>query len=273
MQTRVANNRYPCRNIWRSACVAIGATLLWTCQTQTAGVSPGPLGSSFVDDLSKLNPAFWYIGDFAFPDEWNDTAWSPNAVRLKPEGLTVTLRPRRSQGKSFVSGMIQTRAVYHYGRYEVVMQPARGSGLVTGFFTYTGPYFGTRQDEIDFEFLGKSTRSVQLNFWRGASMLGLSVPLGVDAAERPRIYAFEWLPDSIRWFIDDRLLHEVTGPASDLPDTPGKIYLSLWAVGPSFYAWAGPANIPGPVTARFLCVSFQAYGENTPACSDRYMDK
>src|SRR3546814_5031761 len=79
-------------------------------------------------------------------------------------------------------------------------------------------------DEIDFEFLGKSPRQVQVNYYtarKGGHET--MIDLGFDASEDFHTYAFEWRPDSIRWFVDGRQVHEETGQRGPLPSTPGKI--------------------------------------------------
>ena len=83
---------------------------------------------------------------------------------------------------------------YHYGLYEVCMKPAKSDGIVSSFFTYTGPYDEpkTQWDEIDIEFLGKDTAKVQFNYYvdskGGHEYL---YDLGFDASEDFHVYAFD----------------------------------------------------------------------------------
>ncbi|MCX4195280.1 family 16 glycosylhydrolase [Methylobacterium organophilum] len=53
-------------------------------------------------------------------------------------------------------------------------------------------------DEIDFEWLGKDTSKVQLNYFVGGVGEHVSLDaLGFDAATTTADYAFEWLPDRL----------------------------------------------------------------------------
>src|SRR3546814_5746693 len=65
-------------------------------------------------------------------------------------------------------------------------------------------------DEIDFEFLGKSPRQVQVNYYTaGKGGHETMIDLGFDASEDFHTYAFEWRPDSIRWFRSEEHMSEL----------------------------------------------------------------
>src|SRR3546814_9681975 len=81
--------------------------------------------------------------------------------------MTITLTNTGASGRRFASGEYQSRRFFGYGRFEARLKAIAAPGIVTGFFTYTGPSFdGDPHDEIDFEFLGKSPRQVQVNYYR-----------------------------------------------------------------------------------------------------------
>src|SRR3546814_9511642 len=80
--------------------------------------------------------------------------------------MTITLTNTGASGRRFASGEYQSRRFFGYGRFEARLKAIAAPGIVTGFFTYTGPSFdGDPHDEIDFEFLGKSPRQVQVNYY------------------------------------------------------------------------------------------------------------
>ena len=136
------------------------------------------------------------------------------------------------------------------------IKPARGVGVVTGFFTYTGPHYGTRHDEIDIEFLGKDTRHIHLAWFRDGVLKTRLVPLGFDAADEPRRYRFDWLPDRIRWYVDDRLIFSIEGGPDDLPSVPGRLFANIWAADPTIANWAGLAEPDVRGEAVFRDLSF-----------------
>jgi len=65
---------------------------------------------------------------------------------------------------------------------------------------------------------------------------------------RPRRYAFEWHSDRLRWYVEDRLIFEVTDKEAQLPKEPGFLFANLWAVDKSVQSWAGLA--PDGTTAQ-----------------------
>lgn len=52
----------------------------------------------------------------------------------------------------YSGGEFRTKEFYGYGKYEVCMKPAKNDGIVSSFFTYTGPSDNNPWDEIDIEF-------------------------------------------------------------------------------------------------------------------------
>src|SRR6056297_2922029 len=109
---------------------------------------------------------------------------SPSARR----GPHDPARPERCE-QDFVGAEVQRSRRTHFGHYEVVMRAARGHGVISSFFTYTGPYFGDPHEEIDFEFLGRDPTKVWLNrFYDGEKLPGQWIELGFDASEAPHLY-------------------------------------------------------------------------------------
>ena len=128
-----------------------------------------------------------------------------------------------------------------YGTYQTRMRTAAGSGLNTNFFTYIGPAVtpGERWDEIDFEFLGKNPRTVQLNYYvDGKGGHEKIVNLGFDASEGFHNYSFVWSPLKIKWYVDGKLVHETAkGEAAEQSgaDLPPAV------VGGAEYEWLAGA--------------------------------
>lgn len=247
-------------------------------QTPYAGERPVPANvmnstsSAFIALFGDGdNSARWHRSDHpGTVDFWaNDT--SARNVDASVEGLklSITDTTRSSRGHDWLTGELSSKQTYGYGRYEVVMKAARGSGLVSAFFTYTGPYFGQPHDEIDIEFLGKDTRRVELNMFKnGVASASEVIRLPFDAAEDYHLYVIEWRPDRVAWYIDGELAHE-TEPGSDgIPTTPGKITMNLWTG--NLYGWHGRPNFESGVTADYACVSYRPFGEPARACSDFY---
>lgn len=190
-----------------------------------------------------------------------------------PTSSGTLLTARRTPGLSvpFTSSEMSTGTTYSYGRYEVIMRPARGEGIVSAFFTYTGPWFGDPHDEIDIEFLGKDTTRIFLNYFRnGRRGSHATIELPFDAADADRLYAFEWTPEGITWFIEGVPVYASPAGETRLPAAPGRIYMNVWPGAPSIHGWTGQPRLARPAGAHFSCVSFVPMGGTGPACADVY---
>lgn len=142
----------------------------------------------------------------------------------------------------------RTRKMYHYGMYEVRMKPIKNDGVVSSFFTYTGPSDNNPWDEIDIEFLGKDTTKMQLNYFtNGVGQHEYIYDLGFDASEEFHEYAFEWLEDSITWYVDGVEIHKAT---KDIPQTPGKVMMNTWP-GTGVDSWLNAFDGTVPLTAEY----------------------
>lgn len=248
---------------------------LWFCPALVlAGAVQAEPGGAFLSRLDDLSGPEWFVGDFAIKRPSFRTAWSRNAVERDPESGAVVLNlfpaPPESD-KDFFGAEIQRTEPTHYGRYEVVMTAARGEGVISAFFTYTGPYFDDPHDEIDFEFLGRDTTRVWVTrFADGDRLPGEWVELGFDAAEGPHLYTFEWLPDRIVWYADGNEIFRVEDEDTTLPTTPGRIYISIWGGAPGQADWSGVAPDDMRAEASYQCISFRPPDSDAPMCSDDF---
>lgn len=218
--------------------------------------------SAFHDPFETLDAGRWHVADYDFDHPHFDTDWRRRQVQhegpasrlalvIAPRAMATPARRNRFEGAS-----LRRRETTGFGRYEAEIKPARGAGLVTGFFLYTGPYYGTRHDEIDVEFLGRNTRMMQASWFVDGALQTRQIPLGFDAAAQPRRYAFEWWPDRLRWFVGAQLVFEVTRRQAQLPEVPGYLYLNLWAAAPSLANWAGRAAPQARGKAQINAVRF-----------------
>ena len=164
----------------------------------------------------------------------------------------------------YASGEYRTVNTYGYGHFEVRMQAAAGSGIVSSFFTYTGPTERppAPHDEIDIEILGKDPTSLQTNYFAaGVGGHEAVTPLGFDASQGFHTYAFDWTAGQITWYVDSVAIRTVQG--SNLPTNPGKVMMNLWA-GTGVDAWLGPFQYSAPLHAYYDLASYTPAGTTKP---------
>lgn len=157
------------------------------------------------------------------------------------------------------SGAISSVQSYLHGRFEVEMKPARGAGLVTGFFLHRH----SPRQEIDIEFLGDCTHEMMVNvfFNPGDELCSLDfgyrgspcrIDLGFDAALDFHIYAIEWRPGLISWSVDGVVVHERVGwDPTPIPHLEMTLHANLWA--PRSEELAGrvcPSSLPASAVIR-----------------------
>ncbi|MCI7768144.1 MAG: glycoside hydrolase family 16 protein [Oscillospiraceae bacterium] len=159
----------------------------------------------------------------------------------------------------YSGGEYRSKEFYGYGRYEVRMKAIRNDGVVSSFFTYTGPSDNNPWDEIDIEILGKDTTKVQFNYFTdGKGDHEYLHDLGFDASEDFHDYAFEWHKDKIVWFVDGI---EVYSADSNIPSTNGKIMMNAWC-GTGVDSWLNAFDDSTlPLTAEYERISFVPFEE------------
>lgn len=247
--------------------VALGACFAapGLAQQRRQSVSDAPLIQRFeADDPQR----WWRADDRTGGKSMNDTGFSARNISIEDGEMSLTLTgaPYRDRGNTGAS--YKSQDLYHYGRFDAVMKAARGAGVVSAFYTYTGPVFGSPHDEIDFEFLGRDPRMLHLNYFVGGeAKLKRTVELPFDASEDFHLYTIEWRPDEIVWSIDGEELLRVNGDPAEMPQHPGKIITEIWAAK-GLKTWAGvldPAALPSHAFVR--CTSWRPFDSDAPTCA------
>jgi endo-1,3-1,4-beta-glycanase ExoK len=211
----------------------------------------------------KIDENQWYIDDGWTNGDHQSCEWRREALSVHHSNmLLLTLSDKGGKVRPIGCPGIQYKKATGFGRYETRMRTAAGSGLNTAFFTYAGPpNQGPVHDEIDMEFMGKQTDTVDITVWtndKPSPPLALRVPLGYDASKDFHNYAIEWLPDAVRFYADDKLIYE-TKKGDPIPSHPSYLYFTLWSGAKAEDAWMGHFTYTGPATAEV------AWAKYTPA--------
>ncbi len=234
-------------------------------------------GTSFFDGLDTFDPARWLVSDGWTNGPHQNCWWSRKAVLAQKGEVTLQFLPTGKTDRPYLCGEIQTNAVFGYGTYEARFRTDVGSGINAAFFTYIGPVHNQPHDEIDFEVLTRDTSRVSVNTYVNAKpMNGTTAPLPQPSEAGFLTYSFVWEPTRLRWYVEGKLVHEVSGP--NLPTHPQKIYLSHWG-SDTLSDWMGSFSDPGrPLNMVIDWVAFTAAGEGcafkaSVLCTEAFSDK
>lgn len=182
-----------------------------------------------------------------------DCGWYRENAVIHDGALHLSIDEDSSGKYNYSGGEYRTIDFYHYGYYETSMQAIKNDGVVSSFFTYTGPSDNNPWDEIDIEILGKDTTKVQFNYYtNGVGNHEYLYDLGFDASEGYHTYGFEWQPEYIAWYVDGVEVYRATG---NLPTTPGKIMMNTWP-GIGVDSWLNAYDGTTPLTARYQWVTY-----------------
>ena len=211
---------------------------------------------------SKFSTGFdsYDWGKMEASDGWSnggmfDCTWSKNNVQFSGGKMNLSITGNSRQG--YKGAEYRTTQSFGYGMYDVSMKPIKNDGVVSSFFTYTGPSDGTVWDEIDIEFLGKNTNQVQFNYYtRGQGNHEYVYNLGFDASQSFHQYGFYWDRSSITWYVDQKPVYKAT---RDIPTTPGRIMMNVWN-GKGVDEWLKHYNGKAPLTAQYDWISYTAPG-------------
>ncbi len=197
-------------------------------------------------------------GKMEASDGWSNggmfnCTWSKDNVQFSGGKMNISITGNQWSG--YKGGEYRTTQAFGFGMYDVSMKPIKNVGVVSSFFTYTGPSDGTVWDEIDIEFLGKNTNQVQFNYYtRGQGNHEYVYNLGFDASQSFHQYGFYWDSSSITWYVDKKPVYTAY---RDIPQTPGRIMMNAWN-GTGVDEWLGRYNGAAPLTAQYDWISYTA---------------
>jgi beta-glucanase (GH16 family) len=218
-------------------------------------------GVVFIERFRTFNRSRWVFSDGWDNGGWMENDWQAEQLSLTHEGLAITLaRNSANAAKLFSSGELQSHQAFQHGYFEARMRVPRGDGLVTGLFTYTRPSGTSTWEEIDIEILGRNTRVMELTYHIHGRSRKTEIELGFDAADDFHTYGFEWTADAIRWYLDNRLVHEVSGAGVREMRRSQRLYLQLWNSA-QLHQWVGyinPEEAPWVLTVSCVAQA-QAY--------------
>lgn len=177
--------------------------------------------------------------------------------------IIITMSPYLV-GQDCNGGSIATKDSYLYGRFEVAMQSAEGSGIVSAFFLYninTNCNWPDENNEIDIEMTGNN----QLVYFTTHHphptqpwSIGNNFNFNFNPHDTIQSYAIEWEPGIIRWFVGGQLVYTQNSAATNNLMYPMAIIMNLWAANAP--SWVGNwNNAILPRQARYDYVKYYSY--------------
>lgn len=216
-----------------------------------------PADLRFIDRFETIDQNRWILLDLPSWASYLDNDYRPSQVSMTEDGLTLTLAPNTdpTARAPLVSGLLVSREAYLHGYFEARLRTPRGPGVIAAFYTYIDPEGPPPQQELDLEFLGQNTRSLDVAMHVGGSAEGGRVALPFDAAEDFQTYAIEWTETYVRWYVNGRVVREETGERVARLRDPQQITLSLWATR-ELVGWAGRVDLDqAPWRMQISCVA------------------
>lgn len=212
---------------------------------------------SLSEPMNSFNTSVWQKSNWTNGGVFN-CGWKPDHISHSNGIMTIKLDNVPTYGKPYSSGEYRTLNTFSYGNFEVNIKAAKGSGIVSTFFTYTGSPW----DEIDVEILGKNTTQVQFNFFvSGSGGHEKLIDLGFDASAAYHKFRIEWGNGYINWYVDGAWKWGVNNNGFNLPkghaipSHPMQIMMNFWP-GIGVDGWLGPFTYKTPLYAYYDYVTY-----------------
>jgi beta-glucanase (GH16 family) len=142
----------------------------------------------------------------------------PENARVENGKLIIEARQDPNIGNGYTSARLKTQGLqqFQYGRIEARMKLPSGQGIWPAFWMLGDKGGWPQSGEIDImEYIGKTPDTIYQTVhgpgYSGAKGIGTHSRPGVDSLKNDfHVYAVEWQPVEIRWYVDDQQVFKVT---------------------------------------------------------------
>lgn len=219
------------------------------------------------DRFDNFNTNVWAKGDGAVGGE-SICRFQPQGVQISNGNLELVIRNEYVGGSysydhkaekgtyNYSCGEMRTKPTKRikYGRIETRMKaPARAvaKGYISSLFTYVHEGSPREWEEIDVELEGGRPDMFQANLiygvnvadWSGTRSWGAwEHKINIAPADQWRVYAIEWTPSAIKWFVDGTLVKTLDQSWTDcnpscvapqntytpIPDNLTELMMNFW---------------------------------------------
>ncbi len=193
--------------------------------------------------------------------------------------ILATLAVQGAAARDYRGAEVFSTEAVLYGRFEMRMRVAKGSGVLSTFFTYKD---GSQLpdafwEEIDIEVFGKDNATQ----WQSNIILGRAPNIThseavhtapVSLGDAYHTYVLEWTPDYVAWFLDGEEVHRINGTSTVTGLTsPQTLRFNLWSHESA--AWVGPWDDSILPVYQFVnYIEYQAYNATTKTFEGGWRD-
>ncbi len=170
---------------------------------------------------STIDPRNWTFdlgGNGWGNSEFETYTNRPENARVENGMLIIEARQDPTIGQGYTSARLKTEGLqqFLYGRVEARMKLPYGQGIWPAFWMLGGNASWPQGGEMDImEYIGKTPDTIYQTVhgpgYSGSKGIGTHYELTADLLKNDfHVYAIEWQPNEIRWFVDDRQVFTVT---------------------------------------------------------------
>ena len=139
-------------------------------------------------------------------------------ARIENGMLVIEARQEKYEGLPYTSARLNSRKLqeFQYGHIEARLKLPSGQGIWPAFWMLGGNASWPMGGEIDImEFIGKTPDTVYQTLhgpgYSGAKGIGSHIVLTADTLKNDyHVFAVDWAPDEIQWFVDGQEVFTVT---------------------------------------------------------------
>jgi hypothetical protein len=201
-----------------------------------AVAAPSGLAANFARD--GLNAQLWESVEGS-PGPPYQCSFSGRAVVAQPN-QALMLGTFAEQYSCF-SGQLKSRQAFGHGCFRAALQPAKASGVITGFMAQNKA--NNQHIEVSLQFRGTDTTTLQVLVWNNGQVVGQqAVPLGFDAATAPATYALAWSAQGVEVIAQGQVVYTMATAAGAPVQGQMHAVVESWAVDASASHVAGAYN-------------------------------
>lgn len=224
------------------------------CNPTTSTCAPvAALGSSFKQDLSSD------IGEY-----FSELPKKGEITYTSEDGISLIMN------KQLDNPTIHSNFYIMFGKVEVVMKAALGTGVISSFYLQSDDL-----DEIDIELFGGDNYEFQSNYFvKGSTTTydrGVYHPTNPGPLTSYHTYTIDWTPEQLTWSLDGNVVRTLPKDnPQGYPQAPMQIIAGVWAGGdptnePGTILWAGGptdfSQAPFVMSMKSIIVSDYSSGD------------